>query len=76
MTTEYEFGQLCAEAVHRLGQPLVESYLTSVAKNIGGPIPQRTTAGLGLDWHAWCLQQNEAARPTGAHKRCCNSQRR
>jgi hypothetical protein len=38
------------EAVHRIGQPLVESYLTNVAKNIGWPIPAEdyVMVGFGL----------------------------
>jgi hypothetical protein len=72
VATEHEFGQLCAEAVSRWSHPTCQTW-PGIS---GGRSRQWTTSGSGLAWRAWCQQQNEAARPTGAHKRSCDSQRR
>jgi hypothetical protein len=39
--TDYEFDQMFAEAVHRIGQGPVVRYLTAVARDLGWPVPRR-----------------------------------
>jgi len=39
--TQYDFDQCFAEAVHRIGRPPVEQYLTAVADDLGSPIPHK-----------------------------------
>jgi hypothetical protein len=59
--TEYEFDQLAAEAVVRIGRPIVAAYLISASNDVGWPIPasDRVRGGAGL---ALLVQQQE---------RCC-----
>jgi hypothetical protein len=38
--TDYDFDQMFAEAVHRIGQDSVARYLIAAAKVVGWPIPR------------------------------------
>jgi hypothetical protein len=39
--TDYEFDQMFAEAIHRIGFDPVFRYLSAAARHIGWPIPKR-----------------------------------
>jgi hypothetical protein len=41
MTEEFEFDQMFAEAIVRIGSASVERYLTAAARRVGWPIPQQ-----------------------------------
>jgi hypothetical protein len=40
--SDYEFQQLVAEAVHRVGKSAVERYLSAAARDFGWPIRRST----------------------------------
>ena len=44
---ETEFEQVVAEAVHRIGQPLVEAFLIEAAGQVGWPIPPERRLRVG-----------------------------
>ena len=54
--SEYEFDQLVAEAVHRVGQPVVAEYLSAAARDFGWPIPPRHRARVSAALSALVLR--------------------
>jgi hypothetical protein len=45
--TEYEFDQVVAEAMHRIGRPQVEAYMMRAADLFGWPIPEEDRIAVG-----------------------------
>lgn len=50
--SEYDFDQLVAEAVHRIGQPAVAEYISAAARDFGWPIPAHHRARVGAELSA------------------------
>jgi hypothetical protein len=56
--SQYEFDQMLAEAVHRIGINPVENYLTAAARKLGWPIPPaaRDQVVLGIALLVWARE--------------------
>jgi len=59
--SDYEFQQLVAEAVHRVGKSAVERYLSAAARDFGWPIPPQHRAHVGAELATW-VQLTEGTR--------------
>jgi hypothetical protein len=47
--SEYEFDQLVAEAVHRVGKQPIADFLDATARTVGWPIPPQQRALVGAN---------------------------
>jgi hypothetical protein len=62
--TAYEFDQVVAEAVHRIGRPRVEAYMMRAADLFGWPIPEEDRPKVGHGIYLLLKSAEAAAEPT------------